>query len=855
MDQYGGWTGRQFEATGFFRTEHDGQRWWLVTPEGNAFLSLGINHYHAGWWNQNENRDHWVKEWGANQPFDAKWNKGFRDEAQKDCKHLGLNTLGYHCETPQLLDAPNGPFMPYIRQFLPIRFSLHLRVGPEGYPDVFDPAFAQHCDTVARQQVKPHADDPLLLGWAMADVPVMMDSESSWSGVPTWPRVLRNLGPDAPGKQAYVATMQERHSSIGAFNSAYKTSFASWDDLLAERNWRIDTDLSDAVEKTDNIAFLRKCVREYYRQAKEALRRYDANHLFLGDKMNGNGDPLDHLADVVSEYVDVMLIQIYGPWNYQKNAYDRWSPMLNGKPIINGDSTYRAVTEMMPNPGITIVSSQKERGERIIEFCEGAFARSDFVGWHICTIMDQWKTMPGFQQRQKGGLKTPTGEFYPETERVISELSDRLYQIGSGETVSDEGPSDQIEVSRTPIEAWRTLAYERIEAIRKSDLTVEVTDAEGAVVEGAQVRMELKRHKFLWGAVVNEYWPTSPHLDIYKEIFPKYFNASGSRLSLKPKQRGTINEQRAEEAWPWFVENDIYMRGHMLVWEHTNWWDNEMSAVYNDSNLSNQKKGERLIELSEAHFHHAIPKWDVECWDVMNEPLTNHMINDLVPMNTFTHWFKLADELRLACGRPDVQLYINEFQIISGIANWALPRPAKYRQVIDQMLAEGAPIEGIGFQGRFKADGPLAPEIVYERLGDFEKYGLPYHITEFEIRDSPKYQWRNEEKRRVVNEMMTIYFSHPNVEGFWHWTFCNTPNGNEPFALFKYDGTPYPCGPEGMGTMDEDFDTDVTLVTDTHGECSVRGFKGEYEITVSKGPLSKTVTVTLDDDRSVTLEL
>ena len=45
LDRFGGWKGKQFEATGFFRTEHDGQRWWLVTPEGNAFLSSGINHY------------------------------------------------------------------------------------------------------------------------------------------------------------------------------------------------------------------------------------------------------------------------------------------------------------------------------------------------------------------------------------------------------------------------------------------------------------------------------------------------------------------------------------------------------------------------------------------------------------------------------------------------------------------------------------------------------------------------------------------------------------------------------------------------------------------------------------------
>ena len=79
LDRFGGWKGKQFEATGFFRTEHDGERWWLVTPEGNAFISFGVNHYHAGWWAQDYNREHWVKAFGAERAWDPAWQKGFRD--------------------------------------------------------------------------------------------------------------------------------------------------------------------------------------------------------------------------------------------------------------------------------------------------------------------------------------------------------------------------------------------------------------------------------------------------------------------------------------------------------------------------------------------------------------------------------------------------------------------------------------------------------------------------------------------------------------------------------------------------------------------------------------------------------
>ena len=65
LDLYGGWTGKKFKATGFFRVEKD-QRWWLVTPEGNAFLSFGINHLHSGWWKEDYNRAVWMKRFGVN---------------------------------------------------------------------------------------------------------------------------------------------------------------------------------------------------------------------------------------------------------------------------------------------------------------------------------------------------------------------------------------------------------------------------------------------------------------------------------------------------------------------------------------------------------------------------------------------------------------------------------------------------------------------------------------------------------------------------------------------------------------------------------------------------------------------
>ncbi|MYF03494.1 MAG: hypothetical protein F4230_00325, partial [Holophagales bacterium] len=105
-DRFGGWTGLKFGATGFFRTEHDGRRWWLVTPEGHAFISWGVNHYHANWWAQDYNRDHWLRRFGAEEVYDRAWNRGFREAALADLGRLGLNTLGIHTNATMLTHPP-----------------------------------------------------------------------------------------------------------------------------------------------------------------------------------------------------------------------------------------------------------------------------------------------------------------------------------------------------------------------------------------------------------------------------------------------------------------------------------------------------------------------------------------------------------------------------------------------------------------------------------------------------------------------------------------------------------------------------------------------------------------------------
>ncbi len=440
LDRFGGWKGKTFKATGFFRTEYDGKRWWLVTPEGNAFLSFGINHLHSDLWRQDFNREAWQKKLGVDDLQDwSKFSAALREWFLKTCREFGFNTVGVHTS----LNITNKP-QPALAYMQPIKFvdipHWKTEVPDSHFLDVFDDAFERRCDGMAKSAAAP--DDPFLLGYTMTDCPLFTEEDcrerpdviggarrTSRIG---WPRRLRNLGADAAGKAAYVQTMRDIYrGSIAEFNATYSTSFDSFDALASAKNWRAHTDLSNGNETRDNVEFLKRVVAKYYQTTRDAIRRYDPNHLFLGDKLNANTDTVDTVLPITSQYTDVVLYQMYGRYEVQNPGLDRWSKAVD-QPFINGDSSFTMITEFMPRPYGPVADSLKQRAKWTAEFFLQAFARPDFVGWHYCGLIDATQQVPRKQDRQHSGLLNGYGEPYPELLKAIKGCADELYEIATG---------------------------------------------------------------------------------------------------------------------------------------------------------------------------------------------------------------------------------------------------------------------------------------------------------------------------------------------------------------------------------------------------------------------------------------
>ena len=440
LDRFGGWKAKAFKPTGFFRTEHDGKRWWLVTPEGNAFLSFGINHLHSDLWRQDFSREAWQRKLKVDDFQNwPKFNAGLRNWFLKTCHEYGFNTVGVH-NSLNVTNTP-APAMPYMQ---PIKFvdipHWKKEIPDSNFLDVFSREFADRCDKLAKANTAP--DDPFLLGYSMTDCPLLTEEDcrerpdviggARREARIGWPRRLRNLGAQAAGKTAYVETMQDVYrDNIDQFNDTYQTTFDSFAALAAAENWRPDTDLSNANESRDNTLFLQRVVDKYYETARNAIRKYDPHHMFLGDKLNANTDTVDTVLPITSKYTDVVLYQMYARYEVQQPGLDRWSKVAN-QPFINGDSAFTMTTEFMPRPYGPVADDLQQRAEWTAEFFMRAFARNDFVGWHYCGLIDATQQVPRKQDRQHSGLHNGYGDPYPELLKVIKGCSDDLYGIATG---------------------------------------------------------------------------------------------------------------------------------------------------------------------------------------------------------------------------------------------------------------------------------------------------------------------------------------------------------------------------------------------------------------------------------------
>ncbi|CAA6677904.1 MULTISPECIES: endo-1,4-beta-xylanase [unclassified Lentimonas] len=434
------------------------------------------------------------------------------------------------------------------------------------------------------------------------------------------------------------------------------------------------------------------------------------------------------------------------------------------------------------------------------------------------------------------GVNTSLNLFFGSIEPQVLELAAvTVYKYNDEVSLAELPRSKIIYPGQDADAAWRAAAAERIEQHRKAQLSLKLVDAHGKPVKNAQVRVEMTRHAFGFGAAISTERLASPKVPAdqrasYAEILKRTCN----RITPENAMKWRLHEHmkyNVPAMLDWAKANNIEVRGHLFVWPGFERLPDGYNLYKEDPEAFRQDIIDHIYE-----FANLFPDSFTE-WDVMNEPYTEHDFMDLLGKDVVLDWFKAARD-----ANPNYTNYINDYGILSD-------RDQKHQDVyfdwIQYLVDNDAEIDGIGFQGHYKS--PTPPQLIWERLERFAALGLPMQITEYDF-DHPD----EDLQAQFTEDFMTIVFSHPQMTSLVTWTFLeNTfrPDG----AFYNKDFTPRKVGLVWERLINETWKTDERHASDKNGELSLSAFKGDYRITIEHDGKTSEHTVELDQETELEL--
>ncbi len=401
-DKYGGdANGPQLKATGFFRTEKIGGKWWLVDPDGHRFFSHGIDCVRALDATPAEERSTWFADFPGDQPefkeffseayclkghyagrtikcfsfsganlrrkYGADWKTAYPELIQRRLRSWGLNTIGNWSDgaTCRLRRTPYTDTIGShnVRQI----------EGSEGYwgkfADVFDPGFTSSLRDAMDGKKGTSAGDPWCLGY-------FSDNEMSWGDDTSLAVAVLKSPADQAAKQVFIADLKARYGDIAKLNAVWGTTHASWDDLLQTRT-------APDVQKAsaDLGAFYTRLAEQYFRTVRDTIKAVAPSQLYLGCRF---ADSNDRAALAAAKFCDVVSFNLY-----RRSVANFQFPGGADVPVIIGEFHLGALDRGLFHPGLVPVANQAERAEAYASYVSGALQHPQIVGTHWFQYQDE----------------------------------------------------------------------------------------------------------------------------------------------------------------------------------------------------------------------------------------------------------------------------------------------------------------------------------------------------------------------------------------------------------------------------------------------------------------------------------
>jgi GH35 family endo-1,4-beta-xylanase len=377
---------------------------------------------------------------------------------------------------------------------------------------------------------------------------------------------------------------------------------------------------------------------------------------------------------------------------------------------------------------------------------------------------------------------------------------------------------------REPGAAWRREALERINRIRQGDIAITLRDAAGRPVPGAEIRIDERRSAFQWGTALEmaRLIRDSPDNLRYREIALELFNSGSTENDLKwpvwlGEWDGDYNQAQTLAGLHWLQDHGIRMRGHNLVWPGRK---NLPKPILD--RLGTPLQGE-IPAIIDAHIREICraTRGLVTEWDVLNEPMTNHDLMDAFGPEIMVDWFKTARE-----ELPGTALFLNDFSNQDATTDAA--HVAFFEKTVHFLIDHGAPVTGLGLQSHIGSK-PSDPEHVLAVLDRYQaEFHLPVRITEFDVMT-----YDEDLQADYTRDYLILCFSHPSVVGVQFWGFWEGAHWRPRAAMFRQDWSERPAAKVYRDLVLNQWRTRASGNTDANGGLSLRGFQGDYTLTVT----------------------
>ena len=443
-NKYGGWAnGPRFEATGRFYFKKVDGKWWFVDPEGCLWWSHGVvrvtpssavtpldgrKHYFEDMPKRGDDfekfyytHDSLLKPYytarNIKETYDfssancyRKYGEDYKniygELAHRRLQSWGLNTIANSSDKDICLMSKT----PYIERLEARGVPIKGIGGWWPFRDPFDPSFRQSIIDQLKDREK-ELKDPYLVG-------LFVDNELRWGNESYLAVMIAKNPATLIGKQELVKHYKAKYNDdINALNSAWGTSFASWEALLNNTK-----DLPKSAHK-HLVEFNDKVIEKYFSTCREVFNEYAPGVLYLGCRFSGSNKKAIIIGAKYSDAVSHNL--------YRYTIEDYVQPEGIDKPMIVGEFHFGTRDRGMFHHSLIEVTNHEERGKAYEAYVRSALEHPNIVGTHWHQFSDQATTGRFDGENFNVGFTDICDTPYYETIAGIRSVGYDMYNIRS----------------------------------------------------------------------------------------------------------------------------------------------------------------------------------------------------------------------------------------------------------------------------------------------------------------------------------------------------------------------------------------------------------------------------------------